>query len=323
MSRTAFWKELTFPVGRLVWGAPGKTKDKDSKGKPLTTKSGAPRIKCDFGVAIPKEGTTTFWQTPWGATIYQIALACAPHLFDPTTRALLPGRKFSFKITDGDSDIPNENGRKPKEQEGYPGNWVVAFGSSFQPRCVRWDNGAWVDIPPEQIKTGHLVQVAGSVDSNQDTSKPGVYVNHGLVAHAGIGNEIISTGVDPSAAGLNQGFSGQAPAAAGPLPGSQPTPAAGLPAAGPLPGAPVSSLPSSLPQATPAPAAGLPPTGVVPNAGILNVGAPAAPAAPSAPAPDAPPMRRMTEAAKGVSYESYKAKNWTDEQLVQHGLMVA
>lgn len=312
MSRTAFWKELTFPVGRLVWGAPSKTKDKDKGGKPLTTKQGQPRIKCDFGVAIPKEGSVNFWQTTWGAEIYRVAMAAAPHLFDPTTRALLPGRKFSFKITDGDSDIPNENGRKPKDQEGYPGNWVVAFGSSYQPRCVRWDNGAWVDIPPEQIKTGHLVQVAGSIDSNQDTSKPGVYVNHGLVAHAGIADEIISTGVDPTAAGLNQGFAGQAPAAAGPLPGSQPAPAGALPGAGPAPAA-------SLPLAGPLPA----PTGVIPNTGILNAGAPAAPAAPAPDAPAAPPAGpTMTAKAAGVTYEAYRAKNWTDDQLRQHGLMV-
>lgn len=321
---TPFRKEVTFDPGRVVWGAPGKTIDKDRKtGKPLTDKQGKPRIKCDFGVAIPKNGTTSFWQTTWGAALYQVALASFPNLFDPTTRALLPGRKFSFKVTDGDSDVPNENGRKPCEQEGYPGCWVVAFGSQFVPRCVRWDNGAWVDIDPALIKTGHEVQVAGSVDSNGDAQKSGVFVNHGLVSHTNASlPEIISTGVDPSAAGLKQQhIGGSAPAGA--LPGSQPAPAAGLPAAGPLPGGP-------LPGAGPAPAATLPaagpggpPTAVVPNTGILNTGAPAAPAAPAPDAPAAPPAGpTMTAKAGGVSYEAYRAKNWTDDQLRAHGLMV-
>lgn len=317
---TPFRKEVTFDPGRLVWGAPSKTKDKDKKGKPLTTKDGKPRIKCDFGVAIPKNGTVNFWQTAWGAVIYQVALAANPNLFDPQTRVLLPGRKFSFKVTDGDSTTPNENGRKPCEQEGYPGCWVIAFGSSFQPRCVRWDNGAWVDIDPALIKTGHEVQVAGSVDSNADTEKPGVYVNHGLVSHTNASlPEILSTGIDPTAAGLKQQHVGGT-ATAGALPGSQqPAPAAGLlPAAGPLP----SAGPSAALPGVAGPLPGAAPTAVVPNTSILSASAPPAPSAPvpDAPAPPAGPV--MTAKAGGVTYEAYRAKSWTDEQLRQHGLMV-
>lgn len=320
--RTPFWKEVTFDKGRVVWGAPGKTKDKDKAGKPLTTKDGSPRIKCDFGVAIPKAGTTVFWQTKWGAELYQVALAAFPHLFDPVTKALLPGRKFSFKVTDGDSLIPNENGRVPAQQEGYPGCWVVAFGSSFIPRCVRWQTGAFVDIPPAEIKTGHEVQVAGSIDSNSDTAKPGVYVNHGLVAHAGILPEIISQGIDPVAAGLGQGFSGSLPMPAGGLPaGALPnpgTPAAGFPAPG-LPSAgPAPVFPS---QAQALPAVTLPaPTGVAPQPGFL---APV-PNAPAAPVPVPPVVVGpvMTVKANGVPWASFAAQGWTEADARAQGYIV-
>lgn len=308
---TPFLRQVSFSKGRIVWGAPSKTKDKDKAGKPLTTKSGAPRIKCDFGVAIPKGGTVAFWQTPWGAELYGVGLAAFPHLFDPATKQLLPGRKFSWKVTDGDSDIPNENGRKPCEQEGYRGCWVVSFGSSFVPRCVRFENGAWVDINPEQIKTGHEVEIAGSVDSNGDAQKSGIYVNHGLVAHAGILPEIVSQGIDPTAAGFTPGFSG-----------SFPTPAAGLPTNTP------GSLPAPVVLPTPVPAVQLPtaapqpvyvaPVGVAPQPGFL------APGAPVAPVPVAPVVAGpvMTTKAQGVPWASFLAQGWKEVDARAQGYIV-
>lgn len=307
---TPFLKQVTFSKGRIVWGAPSKTKDKDKAGKPLTTKSGAPRIKCDFGVAIPKAGTTVFWQTPWGAEIYGVALASFPHLFDPATKQLLPGRKFSFKVTDGDSNIPNENGRRPCDQEGYQGCWVVSFGSSFVPRCVRYENGAWADINPDQIKTGHEVEIAGSVDSNGDAQKSGVYVNHGLVAHAGILPEIISQGVDPNVAGFTPGFSG-----------SFPTPATGLPA--PVPGGLPAPVPTvQLPVASVSlPAAAAPaPTGVAPQPGFLAPSVPVAPVSvPVAPVVAGPVM---TAKASGVPWSSFAAQGWKEIDARMQGYIV-
>lgn len=314
---TPFLKQVTFGKGRIVWGAPSKTKDKDKAGKPLTTKSGAPRIKCDFGVAIPKNGSTLFWQLPWGADIYQVGLSAFPHLFDPTTKALLPGRKFSWKVTDGDSTIPNENGRKPCEQEGYPGCWVVAFGSSFVPRCVRYENGAWMDIDPAQIKTGHEVEIAGSVDSNGDAQKSGVYVNHGLVAHAGILPEIVSQGVDPTAAGFTAGFNGAIPtagAAAHPGPGVLPQPGT----------APAITLPQALPSPTPQPTAALPaPVSVTPQPGFLPVGtAPAPMPAPVFVPPAAPTGPVMTAKANGALWTSFAANGWTEADARTQGYIV-
>lgn len=38
---------------------------------------------------------------------------------------------------------------------------------------------------------------------------------------------------------------------------------------------------------------------------------------------DNKPTKVMTPAAQGLTYEAYKTAGWTDEQLVQHGLMEA
>jgi hypothetical protein len=40
-------------------------------------------------------------------------------------------------------------------------------------------------------------------------------------------------------------------------------------------------------------------------------------------APPAAPARQMTAKAGGATYEQLIANNWTDQLLVQHGLMVA
>lgn len=323
---TPLRQNVTFPIGRLVWGKPSDMRTTDKAGKPLVSKSGAPRTECAFGVAFPKNGTQAFWQTDWGAVVYQVGRAGFPNLFQ-ADGTLLPGRKFSFKVIDGDSTQPNENGNVPAQQEGYAGNWIVAFKSQFAPSTYRNtgtdENPVFVEVPADQIKTGHFVRVAGSVDSNGDQSKPGVYVNHNMVVHAGIGQEIVS-GPDPVSA-----FKGKASAAPA---GMQALPAASLPglpnAGAPAPGVPAASV-SPPPANFGVPAASLPgvpqalpgaPTAVVPNTSILGVGAPAAPVAPAAPSVPAGPV--MTAKANGVSYDSFRSKGWTDETLRQHGYMV-
>lgn len=85
-------------------------------------------------------------------------------------------------------------------------------------------------------------------------------------------------------------------------------------------------------QAAPAPApapaaAGAPPWQATAQAAAAAAPAPApvAPAAPAAPAPPAPQTTgpQMLPAANGIPYESYKAQGWTDEMLIQHGMMAA
>lgn len=304
-----FVQYLTFPVGRLVWGSVSKGRDKDRAGKPLTTREGKPRTDYTFGVAIEKAGTTHWNQTPWGKTIWDVANAGMPQL---------TGRpQFAWKIVDGDSTTPNENGTVPATQEGFPGCWVLRFKSSFPPSTYNADGSA--PVPADAIKCGHYVQVAGSVDINGDTSKPGVYLNPSMVAHSGYGPEI-KAGPDPSAAGFGQG----------PRPaGMQTAPVGGLPASAPPPlpgpnfhgstgnvlagGAAMAAAGTALPP----PAA---PTAVAPAPSFIQP--PPAAAAPPPPPPAVPAGPTVTAKANGATWAQLQAAGWTEAVARQHGMIV-
>jgi hypothetical protein len=303
--------EVLFPIGRLVAGSLTKPQDKDAEGRPLTIKSGPsagqPRVDYFFAVAIPKTGEQSWAQTEWGQKIYAEGLRCWP-------QGQYNSPQFAWKVKDGDSQIPNLKGKKPCDNEGWPGHWIVFFSSGFAPKTFDAKGTSTVDAAA--IKLGHYVQVFGTVGSNESTQKPGMFINHGMVAHSGFGPEI-TVGPDASAVG----FGNQAlPAGASSVPVTTMTPPAG---GAPLPGAPLPGAPAGgaapLPGAPVTPAAPVTPTPVAPNPAILA--APAAPGAPAAPA--APPAKVMTAAANGVPYESYIANGWTDAQLIQHGLLAA
>lgn len=297
-------KDILFPIGRLVRGSLYKGQDKDAEGKPLVVKSGPnagqPRLDFYFAVAIPKTPGQTHWaQTEWGAQIWAVGHAAFPQA------AQAPS--FAWKVIDGDSTVPNKKGRKPCDNEGYPGNWVVQFSSGFAPKIFTAD-GTQQITEADAVKLGYYVQVYGSCDGNGSQSQPGVFVNHSMVAMAGYGPEIV-VGPDATAVGFGKG----------PAPvGMMSAPAAG--AFNPAP--PVAAVPppvAPVPAAPPVMAAPPAPVAVAPNPAILMPPPPAA--APQVPA--APPAVVMTAKAAGITYEQMVAGGWTHEALVQHGYALA
>ena len=197
--------EVLFPVGRMVCGSVYVGNDKDAEGKPLVIKygpnAGQSRLNYYFAVAIPKSGEVHWNQTEWGQKIYGVAQGGWPggQWQIPT---------FSWKITDGDSPVPNKKGIKPCDRTGWAKHWVVHLSSSFAPRLFNSD-GSKVLVEPDAIKAGYYIQVFGSVASNESDNQPGVYLNHNYVALAGFGEEI-RTGPDAAAVG----FGGALPAGA-------------------------------------------------------------------------------------------------------------
>lgn len=294
-------QNVTFPIGRMVWGSVVDAQVKDAEGKPLVIKTGPdagkPTQRYAFGVAF-KKGPETHWSsTEWGKVIWAIG-----HAAFPGGQAQSP--TFSFKVKDGDGTIPNKNGKKPVDQGGHAGHWVVSFSSSFAPKVCNAD-GTNKMYDAKAIKCGHFVQVLGTVDGNGSTSQPGVYVNHDWVAHSGYGPEIF-TGSDPSAAGFG---GGAAPA------GMSTIPVGGMAAPAALPPPAAVALPAAAPLPTPAP---LPPTAVAPNPSILGAAPPPPAAAVVAPPPAAPQMTAKATA----TYDQYRGGGWTDEQLRAHGFIV-
>lgn len=277
---------FTTPVGRLVRGSLYQGQDKDAEGNPLVVKTGVdkgkPRVDYFFALAIPKAGEQHWSQTAWGAIVWQVGHTCWPN-----GQAQAPG--FSWKIVDGDSAVPNKRGKKPCDQPGYKGHWILHFSSGFAPRIFN-ANGTAPVTEPGAVKLGYFIQVNASVDGNESATQPGVYLNHNMVAFSAYGEEIV-LGPDPTQAGFGQS----------PLPaGASAAPIGAMPAGAVPP--PVVAPPAAVP----------PPVAVAPNPAFTAVPPPVAPAA---------PVRQMTAKANGFTYEQLIAAGWTDQTLVQHGMM--
>lgn len=333
---------ITSPVGRIVMGSLYDPSTTDAEGKPLVVKTGPnagqARVNYFFALAIPKGAEPHWAHTPWGQQIWAIGNQAHPNA------AQSPA--FAWKIEDGDSQIPNKKGRKPCDNEGWRGHWILKFSGGFAPKVYQQEGAGYVQVMQKDFcKPGYFVEVAFSADGNGSTSQPGVYLNHSMVCFRAYGAEI-SFGPDVSSAGFGQSAlpagasmtppagaipmpQGQAPAAYAPpaLPGApagyMPPPVPGMPAGVPvLPGVPMAApVAAYAPPTVPGMPAPIP---VTPNPAFVQVPPPAAPMAPP-PAPPAPmaPVRQMTAAANGATYEAYIAAGWNDAQLVANGMMVA
>ena len=317
---------ITSPVGRIVMGSLYDPSTTDAEGKPLVVKTGPnagqPRVNYFFALAIPKGAEPHWAHTPWGQQIWNVGNQAFPNA------AQSPA--FAWKIEDGDSQIPNKKGRKPCDNEGWRGHWILKFSGGFAPKVYQQEGAGYVQVMQKDFcKPGFFVEVAFSVEGNGSQSQPGVYLNHSMVCFRAYGQEI-TFGPDVASAGF-----GAAPLPVGasmtPPPGAIPMPQA--PAAAPVGYAPPPGLPQ-VPGVAPAPLApagfaptpsvpvpGAPaPIPVTPNPGFVQVPPPAPMAPPPAPVA---PVRQMTAAAQGIPYESYVAAGWSDALLVQNGLMLA
>lgn len=299
-------QNLLTPTGRLLAGSLYKPQTTDADGKPLVIKNGAnagqPTQRFFFALGI-KKGAESHWaETPWGAIIWQTG-----HAAFPQGQAQSP--TFAWKVVDGDSQVPNTKGVKPASREGYPGHWVLSFSSSYAPRVFN-SNGSAPIPEVDAVKLGYFVQVAGSVDGNDSPMKPGVYLNHSMVALQGYGPEIV-VGPDPTKVGFG---GGAAPA------GMSSAPVGGMTAVPVAAGAPVAPPPAAAappPATAPAPAPVAAPVAVVPAAGFAG-----APPPPAAPVPPTPAKGwAMAPKANGVTYEAFRAQGWTDRQLIDNGYM--
>ncbi len=248
--------EITFPIARLVQGSLTEPNTKDADGNPLLVKNGPDkgqaRLDYFFAIAIPKSGKP-WWEEPWGQTIYQVGYAAFGQAANSTA--------FAWKIKDGDSQVPNSKGNKPCDQEGFPGHWVLSLSSGFPPTVYN-ANGSAQLADPKVVKPGHYIQVAATISSNESQTKPGIYLNHSMVAHSGYGIEI-QLKRDASKAGFGQG---PAPAGMSAVPMQQAQFPQGAPqgpgAAMPGPGAGMPQGPGGYPQQpVPGPGAGYPQPG--------------------------------------------------------------
>lgn len=326
-------ESITSPVGRFVGGSVYKPNTTDAEGRPLVVKNGPnkgqPRVDYYVALAIPKGGEPHWAHTPWGAKIWAVGNAAFPNI------AQSPA--FAWKVVDGDSQIPNRNGKKPCDNEGWRGHWVIRLSGGFAPKVYRQENGGFVQVmEPDFCKPGHYMEVSFTVEGNGSAQQPGVYLNHSMICHRAFGPEIVF-GPDVNSAGFGQGA---LPAGASPVPlaSAIPMPVAALavmpppamPVAPPaIPVAPVAGFvqlppPAMVPQQAPAfPVPGAVPAvpGLPTQSNVNPAFASPATTSPSNP-PPMPPARTMTAAAQGASYAQMIAAGWTDALLIQNGMML-
>jgi hypothetical protein len=295
--------DILFPPGRMIGGNLDKLFPRtEANGTPKIGKDGQPEMQCSIGYAIPK-GTETHWsQTPWGSEIFKVGSAAHPNLVQSPS--------FSWKITDGDSQLPNKKGKRPCDQSAYPGNWVMWLSQGWLPKRVN-ANGT-IELPEGSIVPGFYIQVFGSVAGNKlvPNGTPGVYLNPIAVALIGEGDRL-TVDVDTTAVGFG---TAQLPPGARPVTMAAPE-FAQQPPIGALAPAGFASQ-----QGQPAP--GYPAGGVQPAPNFLQPsGAPVAPGVPTVP-PAPPAGPQMTAKAAGAPYLAFIAQGWTDEMLRAQGYMV-
>jgi hypothetical protein len=308
--------DITSPVGRVVMGSLYTANTTDAEGKPLVVKNGPntgqPRSNFFFALAIPKEAGHTHWsQTAWGAAIWGVGHTAFPQAAQSPT--------FAWKIEDGDSQVPNKRGRKPCDNEGWKGHWILKFSGGFAPKVYRQDGAGYVQVTEENYVTpGYFVEVAGTVDGNGSQSQPGIYLNHSMVCFRAYGPAIVF-GPDVNEAGFGQsalpaGASMTPPPSSIPMPAASAAPTTAVPAMPPIP---VTPNPQFL-QVPPNPS--LPPASVpaIPSF-------PAASADPPMPLPPVPASPSsgpsMTAKAAGASYQAFLSAGWTDANLIAQGYM--
>lgn len=299
-------RNFTAPVGRLVSGDPWTGYDSDFQNRPYTDRSGQAVKKWSFGVAIPKNapGINEFF-----GVLLQAAREGHPTKFD-TAGNVVAGVEFSWKYKDGDDTTPNTGGRRPCDNEGWPGHWVFFFQSNYAPQMFMLQEGRNLELTnadSNAIKRGYYVTVAGSALGNGSDDHPGIFLNGGKVRFEKFGPEI-STG--PSADDVFGTTAGQAPAGASdtPVAGAAPMPASTPAASTPAASAPPASAPTSTP-ATSAP----PPMTTAPP--------PAASAPPPAPATDwvdnagTPPLRTVIATGQQFTEAQLRASGWDDAAI--------
>jgi len=215
--------EFTSPVGRLVEGSVSELHprtDPQTK-QPKMGKDGQPQMELFFAVAIPKGPEAHWAETHWGSIIWAEGHAGFPN--GETQQA-----GFAWKVVDGDSQVPNQNNKKPADKNGFPGNWILSCSNGFA--IGTYNANASAPLDPNEFYRGCFLQVLVQVKANgaTGTNTKGVYINPTAVAFAGHG-EKITTGPDVSNAGFGVGVVAPVGMSATPLAGMVAPPVTAVP----------------------------------------------------------------------------------------------
>lgn len=214
--------QFTFvtPVARLIHGHPIKqnTRTDDVTKQPLIGKDGQPVKEVYIGIAIPKGSESDWKDTDWGKQIMMAALDAENGYDSATTRR----PDFSFKVVDGDSDIPNKNGIAPNTDQYKRGHWVLNLTTRIPYPCYHVGKYSPLDAIQDvnAIKLGDYVRVNIVAKGNKPAKSPGVYLNPNLLELSRAGEAIIREGSGPDAASVFGGAMASSAVTPTPAPGA-------------------------------------------------------------------------------------------------------
>jgi len=192
-------------TGRLVGGHPmvmSVVKDDKTNLPKLQKDKVTVRTSAYIGVAVPKGIEPDFKLTEFGKVfLAEAQVGWKNGQWQHPT--------FAWKVTDGDSVIPNKKGKIPNQREGYAGHWVIHCSTEIPVKCYhinKYDPTQQIQSKDE-IKTGDYCRVVLTVKPNDSDQSPGLYVNPILFELSRAGQQIV-TGDGPDAAAA---FGGSAP----------------------------------------------------------------------------------------------------------------
>lgn len=289
--------KIRLPLARLVAGTPYGT-DKNYKGEVLLDKkTQKPYTNWKLRLAIPKQPGVDWRQTEWGRQIEAVAKELAPHHYQ--------SKKFAWKVENGDSTEVDGTETVINQREGFAGHWVLTTQTRVAPQYAEFQNGAAVFVDANDLATfkhnlelkfkGTISEIPSEILNRTIVSGDYVYVTVDVSAQTT--GETPSIYLSPKTITLNSKGS-------------------------PIVTFEREDLSDLRQQAGPGSVAPLP-TVVAPtvsNKQFVN-GPPVAPPPSVTPPPPKVVEYVMTEKATATR-EAYHAANWSDELLIQHGLMV-
>lgn len=253
-------EKWSLPVGRCVGGHPSKPQVKTNfQTKQPVMKDGQQVTEHRCNIAWPKD---VFMAQIW------------PNLQAVAARIYPNGvpQNFAWKIIDGDSSACAKGTNIPyNKKDGYPGHYILKISTeAFPPRIVKFENGAYRDVHPDEFKTGYFLVPNVDVKAHANNDG-GLYINPNMYEMVAYGAEIVSQGADPT-----QLFGGQQHALP---PGASAMPASGAPV-GSMPVGQPGQAPGGYPAQAPAGAPGGAPMGYPQQPAPQPAMAPAQPTAP-------------------------------------------
>lgn len=285
--------------GRIVQGHPIKRQPRtDDKGQPIMGADSQPSTQVYFALAVPKAGEQDWKTTEWGQQVAAEGFAGYPN--GQTQRP-----DFSWKIEDGDSTIPNKNGKINAQREGFPGHWVIKCTTQLSCPCFPAGKYSPFDAiqDPNAVKCGDYFTVAIECKNNTNNGAPaqtpGVYMNPTATVFTRAGAEIIGEGaVDGNALFGHLNLPAVDMSSAAPQQAAMPPAAAAMPPAA-----------AAMPQqaAMPPAAAPAPQQAVQPAHDLV---APAPPVAPMVPGPDV--VKNYEVNGQLYTEEQLRAAGYTD-----------